>query len=110
METYSVKVGTTAKRIVDYSPRRTVIMIYNNSGNTIYIGTGQGVTTDNGFPLAANQGMVIAREFGDDPTKAVWAISDTDNLDVRVWEGYGATVGKNLEKLIEVFKQKVTVG
>ncbi len=109
METYSVKVGTTAKRIVDYSPRRTVIMIYNNSSTTIYISTGSGVTVTNGFPLAGNQGMVIAREFGDDPTKAVWAIASNDNLDVRIWEGYGQTVGRSLEEMIEIFKQKVTL-
>jgi len=102
---YTVKVGTTVKRIVDYSSKRTVVMIYNNSSVVIFLGVGQDLSTTNGFPIAPNQGAVFAREFGDDPTIAYYAVAESGEADVRVWEGYGKTLGALIQELIQVMKR-----
>jgi len=102
---YSVTVGTTVKRIVDYSRKRTVVMIYNNSSEVVYIGTGEGLTTQNGFPIVPNQGAVFAREFGDDPTLAYYAVTASGTADLRIWEGFGETLGFLIEKLLQVMRR-----
>ena len=102
---YTVKVGTTVTRIVDYSAKRTVVMIYNNSNVVIYLGVGKELSTANGFPIAPNQGAVFAREFGDDPTVAYYAVAESGEADVRVWEGFGKTLGALISELIETMKR-----
>jgi hypothetical protein len=74
-------------------------MLFNISTQTIYIGIGPGVTTANGFPLPSNQGMVLAREFGDDPTLAYYAVVASGTAELRKWEGEGKTLGAILEEL-----------
>jgi len=101
----AVTVGTEVKRIVGYSATRTVVMIFNNSDQTVYIGTGEGLTTENGFPIAPNQALVLAREFGDDPTLNYYAVVSTGTADLRVWEGYGNTIGYYLSQLVELMKR-----
>ena len=96
---FKVTVGTTPTRIVDYSPNRTVIMIFNPSDVTVYIGVGANLTTDNGFPLPSNQGMVLAREFGDDPEISYYAVVASGTAELRVWEGFGTTTGYLLEQI-----------
>jgi len=102
---FKVSVGSTPIRIVDYSKSRTVVMIYNNSNNTIYIGIGKGLSVQNGFPVYGYQGMVIAREFGDDPTLSYYAICESGTADVRVWEGHGETLGFLIKTLLEVMRR-----
>jgi len=102
---FNVTVTTTVTRIVDYSSKRTVVMIYNNSSVVIYVGVGKGLTTQNGFPIAPNQGAVFAREFGDDPTLSYYAVAESGTADVRVWEGFGKTLGTLIQELINVMKR-----
>jgi len=102
---YSVTVGTTARRIVDYSSTRTVVMIYNVSTSTVYLGVGKDLTTGNGFPLYPDQGIVLAKEFGDDPTLAYWAVVSSGTAELRIWEGIGKTTGELLGELVETLKK-----
>jgi hypothetical protein len=98
-------ISTTPTLISSYSPSRTVIMLFNPSTQTIYIGIGQGVSVDNGFPLPANQGMVLAREFGDDPTLAYYGVVSSETAELRKWEGEGKTLGAILEEMKELMKR-----
>jgi hypothetical protein len=102
---YSFTVTTTPKRIADYSPTRTVLMIYNISANTVYLGIGEGVKTTDGFPLYPDQGMVLCRDFGDDPTLAYWGVVASGTAELRIWEGVGITTGEALLKLLEIMKR-----
>lgn len=98
-------VGTTPTLVSSYSSYRTVLMLFNPSGQTVYIGIGQGVTVDNGFPLPSNQGIVLAREFGDDPTLSYYAVVASGTAELRKWEGEGRTLGAILEEMKELMKR-----
>ena len=102
---FSRTIGTTPARVVDYSKNRTVVMIYNNSSQIVYLGTGSGVSTSDGFPLSPYQGAVFAMEFGDDPSIAYYAVTGSGTADIRVWEGYGKTTGALIEELTKIMKR-----
>jgi len=98
-------VNTTPTLVTSYSSQRTVIMLFNPSTQTIYIGIGQGLSINNGFPLPPNQGMVIAREFGDDPTLSYYAVVESGTAELRKWEGEGKTLGVILNEMKEIMKR-----
>ena len=75
-------VGTAAVRIDTGLTGRKWIVIFNNGGDTIYIGGSSGVTTAGGMPIPA--GGPASFVLG--PYQQIWAISGTAGQDVRTWE------------------------
>ena len=97
---YSDTVGITTVRIVDFAPGRSSAVIYNNGSVTIYLGTNWELTVDSGIPLPAGMAVVFAREFGDDPDIARFAISGTAGQNVRIQEEFGLSLTGAIEQLI----------
>ena len=63
---------TTAATVLAANPKRRSLTIQNNSGATVYIGYGTGLTTGNGLQLA--NGEVLVEEVY---TGAVWAMTSS---------------------------------
>jgi hypothetical protein len=82
-------IGTTQSKILDRQPLRTSLAITNNHASAIvYFRFGEGVDAVNGWPIRS-YGSVTLKIPEDDPTKEVWAISDTATTPIVVYEGYG---------------------
>lgn len=82
-------VGMTQINLVEKDPGRTSLVIMNNHATAIvYIHELSGVSVAKGFPIqpGASISWVIPE---DDPTGAIWIISDTATTDVRYYEGFG---------------------
>jgi hypothetical protein len=75
----AVTIGTSATQIVAADADRCSIIIYNNSGQTVYIGD-SGVTTADGFPLLSGADIT----FYD--TDAIYADAVSSADDVRYLE------------------------
>ena len=95
---------TTASRIIDYSPGRSSVIIFNAGTVTVYIGTGEGLSSDNGIPILANTGLVFAREYGDDPDLARYAITATGTGNLRIVDERTTGVVAVLEQILAVLK------
>ncbi|GAH59765.1 unnamed protein product [marine sediment metagenome] len=83
-------VGTAVEvKIASVSPTRTsIVVVVNNATATLYTRFSKGVAVANGFPIYS-YGFMSLKIPEDDPTKEIWAISDTATTQVRVYEGYG---------------------
>lgn len=81
----AVSVATTATRIDTSSEtdmaRGSSVAVYNNGAATVYLGD-DGVTTANGYPLAAGSHMSIDL----DPSEALYGIVASGTVEVRVLE------------------------
>jgi len=82
-------VGTTAKRIVDYNPKRTSLLIQNASGSDVYIYPGPKDVTEKGLVLMAGQAFSINILTEKTETKNAWyAQTLTGTADVRIFEDF----------------------
>jgi len=82
-------VGTTAKRIVDYNPKRTSLLIQNASGSDVYIYPGPKDVTAKGLVLMAGQAFSINILTEKTETKNAWyAQTLTGTADVRIFEDF----------------------
>ena len=87
----AVTVETTATRLDTADETDSVagsaVAVYNNGSVTVYVGD-SGVTTSNGFPLAAGSSMSfeIDTEPGDLPGDALYGIVASGTAEVRVLE------------------------
>ncbi len=85
---YPVTVGTTAIQAVVPDKGRTSLIIFNNSTTaTVYYGSDNTLTVDNGVPIPPRSGLAFSRETGDDPGIAYWLIASAAGTDVRIGEG-----------------------
>ena len=86
---YAYTIGTTEDRIAKKNPDRTSMIIHcNNATAVLYFRDSKGVSTSNGLPIRPRGYIALSVDQGDDPTLEFWAISDTANTDVRVYEGF----------------------
>ena len=82
---YSISVGTSAVKLVDYNPTRIRVSIFNLGNATIFYGVpskvvvGAAGTPNAGFPLLSNTGIIITDNVGE-----IWAISGSAGMDVRI--------------------------
>jgi hypothetical protein len=76
----NVTVTTAATQVVAENTSRKLAFINNNSAVVVYIGT-SGVTTTNGYPLAANGNFINV-----DTISALYGIVASGTADVRVFE------------------------
>jgi hypothetical protein len=82
-------VDTTAKRIVDYNPKRTSLLIQNASGSDVYIYPGPKEITAKGLVLMAGQAFSINILTEKSETKNAWyAQTLTGTADVRIFEDF----------------------
>jgi len=79
--TFSIKVGTTPTLGLPANPLRKAYSIYNKGGADVYIGAGDGLTVDQGWPIPA--GQMIS---DDDDQEDVWFVSAVSGVDVRIDE------------------------
>lgn len=80
----SVKVTDKVTQVLDYSPDRQNVLITNNSSVICYIGLSEGVTPDNGMPLAELDVFSIDK---DNPYSGpLYAITSSGTADLRVME------------------------
>lgn len=78
----NITVGTTAVQIP--VGRGGTIIIQNVSEGSVYIGPNDGVTTANGLRLIPGAAYEFPNTVDQaDPWKAVWAIADEADCDVR---------------------------
>lgn len=77
IETGVIAVEGDVKRIFDPSPSRRALHIYNESGETVYLG-GSDVTTADGFPLRGGGSFWLQQGHPTDATvRAAWyAVAD----------------------------------
>jgi hypothetical protein len=82
-------VGTTAKRIVDYNPKRTSLLIQNSSGSDVFIYPGPKGVAEKGLVLMAGQAFSINILTEKTETKNAWyAQTITGTADVRIFEDF----------------------
>lgn len=81
--TANISVGVTAVLLSSARPTRRRIIVKNLGTVLVYIGPTSGVTTTNGYALAAGE----SKEF--ETTATVYGISGTAAQDVRLLEEYG---------------------
>lgn len=99
-------VASVVLRIADWAGLRSSLTIYNNSTNVVYLGSDESLTTSNGMPLPVGMGIVFAREYGDDPSQAVYAVAASGSNNVRLWEGFGESLSTVLSRLTEVLGKR----
>lgn len=76
----TVTVAATATLILAQNTNRSNILIVNNGGVTLYIGTTSSVTTANGIPVLANGAITLT--VNDD----IYGIATSGTLDIRYLE------------------------
>jgi hypothetical protein len=82
-------VDTTAKRIVDYNPKRTSLLIQNASGVDVYIYPGPKEVAEKGLVLMAGQAFSINILTEKTETKNAWYARTTAGIaDVRIFEDF----------------------
>jgi hypothetical protein len=82
-------VDTTAKRIVDYNPKRTSLLIQNASGSDVYIYPGPKEVAEKGLVLMAGQAFSINILTEKTETKNAWYARTTAGIaDVRIFEDF----------------------
>lgn len=87
--TIAVEVGTIARRAVGYNKDRTSLAIANTSATvTVFMGSDNQVTTDNGFPVYPGTVMTFNEGLGDNAKIERWMIADA-TADIRLTEEYG---------------------
>jgi len=87
--TIAVEVGTTPRRVVGYNKDRTSLAIANISAIvTVFMGSDNQVTIDNGFPVYPGMIMTFSEGLGDNAKIERWMVADAD-ADIRVTEEYG---------------------
>ncbi len=102
---YPVAVSATRSRVVDYCLGRSSVIIFNAGTVTVYLGTDESLSSDSGIPILVNTGIVFAREYGDDPDLARYAVTVTDAGNLRIQEEMGAGLWKRLTELVELLKK-----
>jgi len=102
----SVTVTTTVSVAVPFSQARSSVTMLNYGTETIFIGTTSELATGNGFPVLAGQALVFARDFGDDPTLARYALANAGSQDMRVMEEYGTGLSEAVLKLVEAVQKR----
>lgn len=80
------------------------MIIFNAGTVTVYLGTDGGLSSSNGIPLLANTGMVFAREYGDDPDLARYAVTATGTGNLRIVDERVKSTVQVLEDLVSVLK------
>ena len=83
---YMIEVGTTPTMIVNYDPKRTSLIIYNNSSVNVYIGSDTSITTNDGFILTPGSYLAFSKGFGDDPRLVRYAIVESGTAELRIHE------------------------
>jgi hypothetical protein len=78
---FPVTIGTDAGEIVKENPKRTCLIVYNNSASTIYLLSAQNQKTTDGLPIL--KGETYTNTYS---KAAFWAISASTGLDIRVEE------------------------
>jgi len=68
-----IAVGNTPVQVMDDNPSRYSILLYNNGGDSVYLGDST-VSVANGFPLAPAQAMT-----DEESSDAMWAVSPTSS-------------------------------
>ncbi len=89
MSTRAVTVPITGVLLAPYNPRRTALAMWNNGTETCFWSNDPLSTSTQGFPVPTSLPISFAKEFGDDPTLSVYAISQTVNNNFRVYEAFG---------------------
>lgn len=83
----AVSVATTATRIDTDSETDIIsgsaLAVYNNGAATVFLGHSSGVTTANGYPLAA--GGQVSVQF-DSASQGLWGIVASGTVEVRTLE------------------------
>lgn len=88
--TVKILIGTVPIRAIVSNEERTAIGIANMSGAaTIYLGSDNQTTTDNGFPVYPGTQITFNRGNGDNTIMARWIVSSGIDTDVRIIEEYG---------------------
>ena len=64
-----IAVGNTPVQVMDDNPSRYSILLYNNGGDSVYLGDST-VSEANGFPLAMTD---------EESSDAMWAVSPTSS-------------------------------
>jgi hypothetical protein len=84
-ETYTIKVGTTSRRIRDDDVPCKGVTIKNDDHNTgiIYWGFSEGVTSETGYPLEPSQSFTIPI----DNLNKVWVIATASDQKLRIAYG-----------------------
>ena len=84
----AVTVGVTAVRILAVNIARTSIGIINNDSTAIVYWAVQdpAVSADNGFPIYPRGSVTLVLKDGDETRQALYAVSDTADTSVRVYE------------------------
>ena len=82
VQSRTVTVTTTASRIDQEDGGSQGFAVYNNGSATVYLG-GSGVTTSNGYPLAAGEHMGADLDFREE---AIYAVCASGTVEVRVLE------------------------
>lgn len=88
MSNRAVTVATVVTTVAAYNPRRTALSLHNNGTETIFVSENEIDVANQGFPLAAGTAVDFSEDFGDDPTLSRFAISQTVNNNVRVYEAF----------------------
>ena len=86
-----ITVGTTPILGLPYNKNRTILVIYNLSGNLVYWDHSSSVLVSTGGPVAANQAYILEESDGDDTHEPVWFISAQAGNTVALYEGSGIT-------------------
>lgn len=90
MVVHAYEVGITSEmNIAGRNKDRTSLVITNAHTTAIlFVRDAKGVATTNGMPIYPRGSANLSVLLGDDPTLDWWAISDTADTIVRVYEGY----------------------
>ena len=83
-------IGTTPKRIVNYDPKRTSLIIRNVSGTAkVYLGSDVGVTTSTGIEIPPGAVFKVDSKAGGPASLEFYAVSDSANAEVAIAEFRG---------------------
>lgn len=85
----AVSIGTTTGSILSYNGERTGWTLINNGSANLTISDDPSNVSVQGMPIASSAGAEMSRQNEDDPTLALFGISASGNLDIRVQESFG---------------------
>lgn len=91
MPFFKVVVTTQPTRILPFNPRRKTVTIINLGDYRIFISQNPTNIISEGFPIYPLEGITLDEEDGDEPEYALYAQTETGEVDVRVQEGVKKT-------------------
>jgi hypothetical protein len=86
---FQTTIGTTPTQAVPSHEKRTALGIANLHATAIvYYSTDPGVSTTSGFPIYPKTVRDLNIGLGDDPTRAIYVVSDTATTPIAISEQY----------------------